>query len=287
MALAGAATLVQRQSHKAERAYPPRGQFVTAGGVRLHYVAKGSGRPVVFLHGNGAMVEDRVISGVLEQAAHRCRAIAVDRPCFGHSERPRGRHWTASAQASVLPAAFRLLGIERPIVVGHSWGTLVALALGLDYPQQVSGLVLISGYYYPTPRADVALFSPSAIPALGDLLNHTVTPFIGEAMAVTDALKPGLDEKRYERDLVIELRKRGHEVRPQREYPVHYEGQQIGTLIPDLIVDDLVIVDPKVVTAFNDNHTAQMIGYLTITSLKFALLMNFKNSELEWKRVVR
>ena len=191
MALAGAATLVQRQSRKAERAYPPRGQFVTAGGVRLHYVAKGSGRPVVFLHGNGAMVEDLLISGVFDQSAHGYRAIAFDRPGFGHSERPRGRHWTASAQASVLPAAFRFLGIERPIVVGHSWGTLVALALGLDYPQQVSGLVLISGYYYPTPRADVALFSPPAIPVLGDLLNHTVTPFIGEAMA------PRLIEKMF------------------------------------------------------------------------------------------
>jgi pimeloyl-ACP methyl ester carboxylesterase len=191
MALAGAATLVQRQSRQAERAYPPRGQFVTAGGARLHYVARGRGRPVVFLHGNGAMVEDLLISGILDQAAHRYRAVAFDRPGFGHSERPRGRQWTASAQASILPEAFRLLDIERPIVVGHSWGTLVALALGLDYPQQVSGLVLISGYYYPSPRVDVALFSPPAIPLLGDLLNHTVTPFIGEAIA------PKLIEKMF------------------------------------------------------------------------------------------
>jgi pimeloyl-ACP methyl ester carboxylesterase len=183
MALAGAAAVVQRQSRRAEMDFPPKGRFVTSGGVRLHYVEKGQGRPVVFLHGNGAMVEDFLISRVMDQAARGYRAVAFDRPGFGHSERPRGRHWTESAQASLLPNAFRLLGMERPIVVGHSWGTLVALALALAHPRLVAGLVLISGYYYPTARTDVALFSPGAVPLLGDVLNHTVNPFIGEAIA--------------------------------------------------------------------------------------------------------
>jgi pimeloyl-ACP methyl ester carboxylesterase len=191
MAMAGAAVLVQRQARRAEIAHPARGRFVTAGGVRLHYVESGSGRPVVFLHGNGAMIEDLLISGVIDRTAARYRAIAFDRPGFGHSERPRGRHWTASAQASLLPEAFGRLGIDRPIVVGHSWGTLVALALALNHPLQVAGLVLVSGYYYPTPGKVMALFSPPAIPLLGDLLNHTVTPLIGEVIA------PGLIEKMF------------------------------------------------------------------------------------------
>jgi GxxExxY protein len=110
---------------------------------------------------------------------------------------------------------------------------------------------------------------------------------IGAAMTVLNTLKPGLDEKIYERALVIELRKRGHRVDPQRQFDVHYDGHLIGTLIPDLIVDDLVIADPKVVTAFHEAHVAQMIGYLSITGLKLALLLNFKNARLEWKRIVR
>ena len=110
---------------------------------------------------------------------------------------------------------------------------------------------------------------------------------IGAAMAVLNALKPGLDEKLYERALVIELRKRGRRVTQQRQFPVHYDGEHIGTLIPDLIVDELVIADAKVVTAFNETHTAEMIGYLNITGLKLALLLNFKNARLEWKRIVR
>jgi GxxExxY protein len=110
---------------------------------------------------------------------------------------------------------------------------------------------------------------------------------IGAAMTVLNTLRPGLDEKLYERALVIELRKRGHRVDQQRQYPVCYDGEHIGTLVPDLIVDDVVIADPKVVTAFNDNHLAQMIGYLNITQLRLALLLNFKNAKLQWQRVVR
>ena len=110
---------------------------------------------------------------------------------------------------------------------------------------------------------------------------------IGAAMTVLNTLRPGLDEKLYENALVIELRKRGHHVDQQKAFPVHYEGQLIGTLIPDIIVDDLVIVDPKVATAFTDTHTAQMTGYLAITGLRLALLLNFKSAKLEWKRVVR
>ena len=109
---------------------------------------------------------------------------------------------------------------------------------------------------------------------------------IGAAMAVLNALKPGLDEKLYERALVIELRKRGHQVDQQRQFPVYYDGEHIGTLIPDLIVDSLVVADPKVVTAFNDTHLAKMVGYLNITDLRLALLLNFKYSKLQWKRVV-
>ena len=115
-------------------------------------------------------------------------------------------------------------------------------------------------------------------------LTHEI---IGAAMAVLNELKPGLDEKLYENALVIELQTRGRRLEQQREYPVHYRGHLIGKLIPDLIVEGLVIVDPKVVTAFNETHLAQMLGYLNITGLEVALLLNFKEAKLQWKRVVR
>ncbi|MEI7721418.1 MAG: GxxExxY protein [Verrucomicrobiota bacterium] len=109
---------------------------------------------------------------------------------------------------------------------------------------------------------------------------------IGAAMAVLNQLKPGLDEKLYENALVIELVQGGHTVEQQRPYPVYYRGSLVGTLIPDIIVDGVVIVDTKVVTAFNDTHLAQMLGYLNITGLDVALLLNFKEAKLNWKRIV-
>ncbi len=119
------------------------------------------------------------------------------------------------------------------------------------------------------------------------MLHEEITKdILGAAMAVLNELRPGLDEKLYENALVLELQARGHTVEQQKEFPVFYRGHFIGKLIPDLIVDGKVIADPKVVTAFNETPIAQMLGYLNITGLGVALLLNFKNSKLEWKRVV-
>ena len=110
---------------------------------------------------------------------------------------------------------------------------------------------------------------------------------IGAAIEVLNELKPGLDEKLYENALVIELQRLGHKIDQQRSFPVHFKDHCIGTLVPDTIVDDLVIVDTKVVSVFNEKHMAQMIGYLAITGLDLAMLLNFKFAKLQWKRVVR
>jgi GxxExxY protein len=110
---------------------------------------------------------------------------------------------------------------------------------------------------------------------------------IGIAMEILNELKPGLDEKIYERAMIIELNRRGHAVSVQRSFPVFYRAELIGNLVPDLIVDDAIIVDPKVVSCFTETHVAQMIGYLNVTQLELALLLNFKNARLGWKRVVR
>jgi len=118
------------------------------------------------------------------------------------------------------------------------------------------------------------------------LHEETTQNIIGAAMAVLNELKPGLDEKLYENALVIELQSGGHTTEQQREYRVHYRGHFIGKLVPDLVVDGKVIADPKVVTGFSETHIAQMLGYLNITGLEVALLLNFKNARLEWKRVV-
>lgn len=113
----------------------------------------------------------------------------------------------------------------------------------------------------------------------------TTGRIIGAAMRVLGELRPGLDEKLYENALMIELAKLDLRLEQQKAFPVHYDGRFIGKLIPDLIVNE-VVVDAKVVTAFTADHVAQMLGYLNITGLSLGLLLNFRYRKLQIKRVI-
>ncbi len=175
--------LVNRSLAKtAERDNPPNGQFLNVNGVRLHYVERGSGQPLVLLHGNGSMIQDFESSGLIDLAAKTYRVIVFDRPGFGHSDRPRNVVWTPAAQAELIHSALGRLGVPQAIVLGHSWGASVAVALALKYPKLVKGLVLASGYFYPTFRPGVVALSAPAAPLVGDILGHTLSPIVSRLM---------------------------------------------------------------------------------------------------------
>jgi GxxExxY protein len=116
---------------------------------------------------------------------------------------------------------------------------------------------------------------------------ETTEKIIGGAMAVLNALGPGLDEKIYENALVAELEALDAEVSQQENFPVVYRGKEIGRLIPDLIVNGEVLVETKVAESFAQAHEAQILGYLAITNLRVGLWLNFKHARLQWKRLVR
>jgi pimeloyl-ACP methyl ester carboxylesterase len=181
-ALAALAIVNRYLAKKAERDSPPIGRFVEVDGVKLHYVDRGSGDPVILLHGNGSMIQDFESSGLIQMASRKYRVIAFDRPGFGHSARPRGTIWTPEAQAELIHRALTQIGISRATVLGHSWGASVAVALALKHPECVAGLVLASGYYYPTARGDVLLLSAPAVPVVGDILSHTVAPILSRLL---------------------------------------------------------------------------------------------------------
>jgi hypothetical protein len=89
VALVASAILNRVLAKMAERRNPPIGRFIVVDGVRLHYVERGKGEPLVLLHGNGSMIQDFDSSGLLDAAAKTYRVIAFDRPGFGYSDRPR------------------------------------------------------------------------------------------------------------------------------------------------------------------------------------------------------
>lgn len=181
--MAATAFVNRRLADKAQRDNPPQGQFIDIDGVRLHYVERGSGRPLVLLHGNGSMIQDFESSGLIDLAAKDYRVIVFDRPGFGHSLRPRGVVWTPAAQADLFQHALTHLGVDKAIIMGHSWGAAIAVALANRHPAMVEALILASGYYFPTARADAAMaMAGPAIPGLGDILSYTVSPILGRMM---------------------------------------------------------------------------------------------------------
>ncbi|MGZ8281558.1 MAG: alpha/beta fold hydrolase [Allosphingosinicella sp.] len=178
----GAAAFNGIRTRRAQARNPALGCVIEVDGVDLHYLEKGTGPLVVLLHGNGTMIEDWVASGIFERLAETHRVIAFDRPGFGHSSRPRSVVWTPAAQARLIASALSSLGAPRATVVGHSFGTVVAVALGLNHPDMVGSLVLIAGYYYPSARLDAVLAAPPAIPVVGDAIRFTLSPLLGSAL---------------------------------------------------------------------------------------------------------
>lgn len=174
--LLGTAAWTQWQTRRAERRFPPEGQFVDTAAGRVHYIEAGQGSPVILIHGNIGQANDFEASGLFTLLSQRHRVIAIDRPGYGYTERPMGRVWTPAAQAELIHQAMTALNVEKAVVLGHSYGAMIAAAMALAYPDAVKALVLVAGYFYPTPRLDTVMGAISKVPVLGDTLRHSLMP---------------------------------------------------------------------------------------------------------------
>lgn len=180
-------------------------QFVTVDEARLHFVIKGSGRPVVLIHGNPGSCQDW--ARLYTPISSRYQAIAFDRPGHGHSDRPNHRDITVNIQAQMLHAALGELQIERPILVGHSWGGALALAYALEFPDDLSGMVLLAPAVYESEDGVSFLSKLPGFPIIGDVVNFLFTPLIGPWLVRTDVTKafaPDPIPKHYLRHVLSE-----------------------------------------------------------------------------------
>lgn len=176
----------QYQYKMAEVTYPPKGEFIEVDGIKLHYLSKGSGKPIVFLHGGVLSSED--FSEVINLAAtNGYRAIAFDRPGYGYSERPLNEEVTPVTQAWLIHQALKEMQITEPIIlVGHSWSGTMTMSYALQFPEDVSGLVTLGGAMYkegyPAENGD-SLSKLVTTPVVGDFIMNTLlaTP-IGKNM---------------------------------------------------------------------------------------------------------
>ena len=155
-------------------------QFIEVSGVRLAYADIGSGPPVILLHGALTGADDLLLA-LGDALAGQVRLIAVDRPGYGGSE---GDWETASIwrQATLLRGLSEALGLDRPIVVGHSFGGAVALSWAVQAPEELTAVVALAPLAFPEPRLEQVLFGPRAAPLVGDLLSFLSMPFDAVAM---------------------------------------------------------------------------------------------------------
>ena len=160
----------------------PRAATVALGpGRSLHAAIAGKGRDIVLLH--GAMTTHRDwLDGPFAALAGLGRAIAADRPGHGASARPRFSG-DPRLQAAQLHEGLADLGVVRPVLVGHSFGCLCALAYAEQYPDDVAGLVLISPLAFPELRLfEHGFFAPRALPVLGPLLAELMPPMLDRSL---------------------------------------------------------------------------------------------------------
>src|SRR4030043_125190 len=92
-------------------------------------------------------------------------------------------------------------------------------------------------------------------------------------------------EKFYRKAMVLEWRKMGLDIVPEKPISVYYNGQAVGEYFADIVVADKVILEIKAVQTINPAHEAQMVNYLKATNIDVGLLLNFGES-LEVKRKI-
>jgi GxxExxY protein len=120
----------------------------------------------------------------------------------------------------------------------------------------------------------------------GLLHGDLVYSIVGCSIEVLRGIGHGLHEHPYENALVVEFRLRGLRCDQQRRFPVMYKGEMVSEFVPDLLVEDSVIVDTKVIERITDHERGQMLNYLRITGLRVGQVVNFRRPKLEWERII-
>ena len=172
-----------------QRAFPPQGHMIDVAGARLHVVELGprdaAGPPIVMLHGASSNL--RAMQPLGERIAKTRRVILIDRPGHGWSTRERVEDSTPAIQGRMIVETLTRLGVDRAIVVAHSWAGALALRIALDHPDRVAGLVLLAPVAYPWRGGAGRYNDVISTPLIGPLLAHTITLPLGLLVASSGA----------------------------------------------------------------------------------------------------
>lgn len=173
--------VTQKTAAKVAKAVPPRGKFIKISTGRLHYIDKGHGPVILMVHGLGAQLGN-FDTGLADDLARDHRVIAIDRPGMGWSDRPEDADASPRAQAALVAEVIDTLGLEKPLVVGHSLGGAIAMCLALDFPEKIRGLALLAPLTVP-PSAPAEVFDGLKLPS------RLMRKLVSETLAIPLSIK--------------------------------------------------------------------------------------------------
>ena len=152
----------------ADQCEKPKEHYLNIENTRVRYVESGAGPDIVLIHGNAGSVDDFDFQS-LGRLCRNYRVIAIDRPGHGKSDRPRGSDATLPYQTQLLHETLSHLGVTCPVLVGHSWGGSLALAYAVDYPKELSAIVLLAPAAYADGGPDQFMRAVLKTPVIGDV----------------------------------------------------------------------------------------------------------------------
>ncbi len=203
------------RTHDVERRFPVVGDRLVLDGGSLHILQRGEGVPVVMLHGASGNLRDWTAS-IFDDVAGRYRAIALDRPGHGWSDAWKDEGDDPRRQAAILHDAFQRMGVDRPVLVGHSFSGTVVLAYALRYPENTGGILFLSGVSHPWPGGVGRHHEIAALPVIGALFAHLCVPLgylVRAEAAVRSVFHPNRPPPDYADQTGIALYSRPHTVR--------------------------------------------------------------------------
>ncbi|MDB5637533.1 MAG: alpha/beta hydrolase [Bradyrhizobium sp.] len=169
-----------------QRAYPAQGRMVEVADAKLNVLDIGprdaAGPPILMIHGASSNLE-AMRQPLGEMLARNHRVILIDRPGHGWSTRARSEDSTPAIQGRMIDQGLEKLGIDRAILVVHSWSGALGARMALDYPRRVAGLVMLAPVAYPWPGGVGWYNKLVATPVVGPLLAYTITLPLGYFLA--------------------------------------------------------------------------------------------------------
>lgn len=245
-----AAALASRLSRRAaEAAHPPLGECLRLADRTVHLFDRPGtdpdAVPLVFVHGASGNAREPALA--FAEAFARHRLIFFDRPGHGWSTRHGAADASPTAQARVLADLMTAKGIERAIVVGHSWGGSVAAAFGVHHPDRAAGLVFLAPATHPWPGAVIdILYRISAAPIAGTLLDGLVVPLVGRLMidkSIAGVFAPDPAPAGYRRAIGADLVLRPAEWRANAEdvYRLHAHVSELSPRYPEITAPTLIV----------------------------------------------